>query len=167
MGLTSGQVGCDRWSRAKCESKRGHNVKAICRCWSSDGLFRVFSSTSCWMKPRRLLFLHPLTVMSNYLSALKCSHSPLKSHFHPNSQATEKHAPLPAFVSPNTLSSVCPDFWELISPTRHRRHCWKQRSRAQGSSGSCSRQRHSAGHTCCVCVCRSRMQPKQQTPRAR
>lgn len=64
-------------------------------------------------------FLHPLTVMSHYLSALKCSHSPLTSHFHPNAQGTEKHAPSLAFVSPNTLSSVCPDLrehWSLSAP---------------------------------------------------
>lgn len=50
--------------------------------------------------------------MAHYLSALKCSHSPLKSHFHSNAHGSEKHAPLPAFVSPNMLSSVCPDLWE-------------------------------------------------------
>lgn len=64
--------------------------------------------------------LHPLrSVMAHHLSALKRSHSPLKSHFHPNAQGTEKHAPSPAFVSPNMLSSVCPDLrehWSLSAP---------------------------------------------------
>lgn len=85
------------------------------------------AQTGCFVLSSRFLlnetqaasFLHPLTVMSHYLSALKCSHSPLKSHFHPNAQGTEKHAPSLAFVSPNTLSSVCPDLrehWSLSAP---------------------------------------------------
>lgn len=117
------------------------------------GCFKLFSSPL--LKPTSLIFC------THLLSAPERSHSPLKSHFHlrvPRKNMCRR----PHLFDPNTLGSVCPDCRRTGAYRPHTPLLLllmlllpETEEHAQCSSKSCSRQRHSVSHTCCICVHRS------------
>lgn len=78
----------------------------------------------------------------------------------PSARTTKNMCHCPHLFDPNTLGSVCPDCRRTGAYRPHTPLLLllllETEERAQCSSKSCSRQRHSVSHTCCICVHRSR-----------
>lgn len=76
----------------------------------------------------------------------------------PSACTTKNMRRCPHLFDPNTLGSVCPDCRRTGAYRPHTPLLLllETEEHAQCSSKSCSRQRHSVSHTCCICVHRSR-----------